>query len=327
MGDRFVGLHALALLGGAEALTAAGTPTEVVRLDQLTADIAADPQTFGFLTLDEPILLGFGTNPTIEPTPEGVELSFPANDLVADLAPDQVAFYDFLHPTTALHGVFAAFSAASLTKDKTVLSPFFDFFPGGPDDDFVLARSGSDLLLLGDGDDEAFAGLDNDTVLGGGGNDLAAGGAGNDRLFGGAGHDLLAGNTGDDRAFGGPDADILIGGLGSDHLAGNAGDDLFLYTEAGLIGGVTGVSSDHVDGGVGTDTLVLAVSPSTRDDVAAEIANGGGSAGLYSFSSLNLEARNIENVVLVGERRDLALSASSDDLAELLASADLWGLV
>jgi len=323
LGDVLVDLHAVALLGGAEVFRARGVDVDVVRLDELTTDIAADPATFGFRTLDEPVLLGFGTNPTVEGTPPDIELGFPENPEVAGLSPDEIAFYDFIHPTTALHGVFAAFSAASLEKDEAFLSDRSNSFVGDNKADLVFARDGDDRVWLGGGDDDAFAGAGDDIVVGGDGNDLIAGGDGDDRVAGRAGNDVLAGNAGDDTLAGGADGDILIGGLGADHLLGRGGDDLFLYASPALRGGVTG-AADRIVGGRGFDTLALAVADDERAEVEAELAAGG---GIFLFEALNLEVSGVEDAFLVDDRSALAEVDVAPELEPLLEAADLWGLV
>ena len=110
-----------------------GHDVRVVDLARMADEISADPGTFGFLSLDEPVLLGDGHGVvfTVNPAAPPVE---------------QAAFFDPEHPTTNLHGVFGAFSAASLTSHT-------DFRGGG--NDFIVGRSGDDFVLAGAGNDHA----------------------------------------------------------------------------------------------------------------------------------------------------------------------------
>ena len=167
-------------------------------------EISADPGTFGFLSLDEPTLLGNGIVFTVNPAAPPLE---------------QAAFFDPVHPTTNLHGVLGVFSAASLTSHTDFRGGGNDFIIGRSGDDLVLAGAGNDQAWLGGGNDILLGGLGNDVADGGLGSDLMAGGAGNDRLSGGAGSDVLAGNAGNDTLDGGRGKDALIDGLGSDTLS------------------------------------------------------------------------------------------------------------
>ena len=320
LADQVFALHEAAIKWGAAALDLAGIDTKVVDLGEIADEITADPQTFGFLSRG-PVLLGNAADPQL--TPAG-DLSFPENPAVAGLDPDQVEFFDFLHPTTALHGVWAAYSAAVLQDRSRFLGDGNDFSLGSNGSDFVLAKGGDDTLLLRDGNDTAFAGLGNDLVLGQGGDDILAGGAGNDTLDGGDGADVLAGNAGNDTLVGGNGADALIDGPGSDLLVGGDGNDAFFYTDPALIGGTTGMDADVFAGGAGIDTLFLAVSDAVRPAVEAEIAAGQG--GSFSFGALNLTATGIESVALL-DRVDFGQAPVAPELQPQLAEADLWGLV
>ncbi len=316
--------HADGLAQGADLLNAAGIATRVIGLDQITDEIAADGATFGFLS-QGPYLFGIATDPQIDP---GTGLPFfPVNPAVAGLELDQIAFYDFLHPTTALHGVFAAFTNAWLTEERAFLDDGANRYRGSGADEFVLARDGDDRLFLKGGDDLAFAGLGNDLVWGGRGDDIVAGGAGDDKLFGSTGSDVLAGNLGDDRVFGGWGADALTDGLGSDYLNGGFVRDTFFYADAALIGGVSGADRDVFVGGWGRDTLYLAVSDDNRAATEAEIAQGGGWFHHYQFDALGLTTYGIENVVFVDSRADFDDVSVTARLQDNLDEAELWGLI
>jgi hypothetical protein len=312
--------HEAAIRLGAAALEVSGIDTEVVDLGDITDEISADPQTFGFLA-EGPILFGSASDPLI--APDGTPF-FPENPAVAGLDEDQVIFFDFLHPTTALHGVIAAYTASVLEESTFFLGEGEDFSLGSGGDDFVLARGGDDVLFLRGGNDTAFAGLGDDRAWGRDGNDILAGGSGNDTLRGGDGADVLAGNVGDDLLFGGDGADALIDGLGADQAYGGDGDDAFFYAEASLIGS-TG-DTDHFYGGDGLDTLFLAVSEANRAAAEAAIAGGGGPLGTYDFAALNLSLADFEAVLLV-DRLDFGDATVAPELQAAVDEAALWGLV
>ena len=148
-------------------------------------EVSADPGTFGFLSLDQPMLLGdgHGVGFTVNPDAPPVQ---------------QAAFFDpSIRPRTCT-ACFGAFSAASLTSHTDFRGAGNDAIAGSSRDDLVLAGAGNDKAQLGAGNDILFGGLGNDVADGEAGSDLIAGGAGNDRLSGGAGSDVLAGNAGNE---------------------------------------------------------------------------------------------------------------------------------
>ena len=168
-----------------------GYDVRVVDLARMAHEVSADFGTFGFLSLDQPVLLGDGHGVVFTDNPDAPPVQ-------------QAAFFDPEHPTTNLHGVFAAFSAASLTSATDFRGDGNDHIVGTSRDDFVLAGAGDDQAKLGAGNDIMLGGLGNDVADGGAGSDLIAGGAGNDRISGGSGADVLSGNAGNDWLDGGP---------------------------------------------------------------------------------------------------------------------------
>ena len=325
-GDLLIDGHAQAIEAGAAQLQAAGIATQVIDLGDISAEIAADPGGFGFQTVARQKWLGSASDPTVVERNGEVSLTFVENLLVADLDPDQIAFFDFLHPTTALHGIWAAFSEASLTREMRGFTENADRFNGDRADEFALGQAGDDAIRLRGGDDIALGGLGDDRIFADGGDDIVSGGSGNDRLQGHGGVDVVAGGAGNDILRGGSGDDLLIGGLGADIAHGGAGDDVFLYTDPALIGGDTGADRDLIYGGSGEDTVYLAVSDAIRDEVAAEIeANDG--LFVQRFGALDLTLVGVESVELVADRQALADVELEGAQAEQLAAADLWGFV
>lgn len=266
IGDAAVDVINLGLEAGAATLRAQGYDVRIVDLARMADEITADPGTFGFVNLGQPTLLGngiqFSANPSAPPA-------------------GQTAFFDPVHATTDLHGVLAAFSAASLSYRTDFRGAGNDSIFGSSDNDFVLAGAGNDQAGLGAGDDIMFGGLGSDTAEGGMGADLMSGGSGNDRLSGDDGSDVLAGNSGDDTLNGGSGNDALVDGSGNDSVFGGSGDDL-IFDDASLLkpggneiyqlselgelfrvfGGNEGSQgrggNDYVDGGDGVDTALYA---------------------------------------------------------------------
>ncbi len=313
LGDLVVDLVNLGLGIGAAALEGSGVEVEIVDLNALTDEIAADFGTFGFLELEQPVLIGNG-------------IEFVPNPAVAGVPIEQIAFFDLLHPTANLHGIFGAYSARSLTSETQIRGDRDDLVFGSAKDDLVLASGGDDVTFLRGGDDVAFGGLGDDTLFGGRGSDLAVGGSGDDELFGGRGADVLAGSAGNDQLFGGAGGDALIDGLGSDRLFGNGGDDVFLYTQGSLIGGGGG-DRDVFSGGRGNDTVILALDAETLAVEQAHVAENFQSGRSFEFESFSLGLRGIENVVLTEGLGFDDLPLPDGDLGERLAEADLFGVI
>jgi phospholipase/lecithinase/hemolysin len=313
IGDAAVDAVNQGLKAGAFELRQQGHDVRVVDLARMADEISADPGTFGFLSLDEPVLLGDGHGVVFTINPAGPPVQ-------------QAAFFDPEHPTTNLHGVLAAFSAASLTSHTDFRGGGNDFIIGRSGDDLVLAGAGNDRAQLGAGNDILLGGLGNDVADGGPGSDLIAGGAGNDRLSGGPGSDVLAGNAGDDRLHGGPGNDALIDGLGNDRLFGGAGDDWFFATQPQLLGG-SGNDTDHFDGGPGFDTLAVLLDPTTLAAEQAHVAADFVLGRPFTFSSMDLTITRIEQIFLTTQFGFSDVPPPSGNLGERLHQADLFGLV
>ena len=313
IGDAAVDAVNQGLKAGALELRQQGYDVRIVDLARMADEVRADPGTFGFLNVDQPVLLGDGHGVVFSPNPDAPPIQ-------------QAAFWDPEHPTTNLHGVFGAFSAASLTSHTDFRGAGNDFIVEGSGDDFVLAGAGNDRAQLGAGNDILFGGLGNDVADGGPGSDLMSGGAGNDRLSGGPGSDVLAGNAGDDWLDGGPGNDALIDGLGSDRLFGGPGNDWFFATQPQLLGG-SGTDSDHFDGGPGFDTLAVLLDPTTLAVEQANVAANFVPGHAFTFSSMDLTITGIERIVLTTQFGFADVPRPGGDLGERLHQADLFGLV
>jgi phospholipase/lecithinase/hemolysin len=311
IGDAAVDAVNQGLEAGALGLSQQGFDVRVVDVARMADEISVDPGTFGFLSLDEPTLLGNGIVFAVNPAAPPLE---------------QTAFFDPLHATTNLHGVLGVFSAESLTSHTDFRGADDDVIVGRSGDDLVLAGAGNDQASLGGGNDVLLSGLGNDVGDGGLGSDLMAGGAGNDQLSGSGGSDVLAGNAGDDTLNGGPGDDALIDGLGSDTLSGGPGDDRFFFTQAQLLGG-SGTDIDHFNGGEGFDTLALLLDPATLAVEQAHVAATFDPGRPFTFSSMDLTITGIEQIVFTTQFGFDDVALPGGDLGERLHEADLFGLI
>jgi phospholipase/lecithinase/hemolysin len=318
-GNLVVQQHNERLADVAQGFRDLGADVQIVDINRITDEITADPQTFGFRPefVDEPALLGIATQPFWLEAQDAWFI--PPNPDVAGVDPDQLLFFDFLHPTTATHGVIGAFAAESLTSTTHLLGGGDDTVTGGRADDLVLAGGGADRVLAGRGADVVLAGRGGDLVDAGDGDDIVAGGAGGDWLDGGEGNDVVGGSSGSDIARGGRGDDLLVDGLGWDVLLGERGDDAFLYVEAALQGGRNASDGGAFFGGAGEDTLYLALSPETEANVLAELAEG----EAHNFASIGLVSYGIENFIFVPPTEP----AVSIDSPARVAEADIWGIV
>ena len=150
--------------------------------------IAADPTAFGFNNVTDSYLNGLT----------------PVDDT---LDPDTYFFWDRVHPTTAVHEIFAGtFYNSIITGINDPISK-----RGNADNNVLVGFDGDDRLKGRKGDDHLIGNRGNDDLSGNGGSDTLDGGAGSDRLNGGGGGDTLTG---------GADSDILLGKGGADTLIG-----------------------------------------------------------------------------------------------------------
>lgn len=286
-------LESLAFLSGGDV--------DVIDMEAMAEAIVEDPTGFGLIA-------------PYDQTQQG-------SNVLQSFDPDQVAFWDDIHPTTATHGVLGAHNAHFLEGGNIVsLGNGDNDRQLGAKDDLVLAMGGDDSIGTGTGDDIVFGGTGSDVLRGKADSDLLSGGADADTVKGGSEDDILDGDGGDDILLGNRGNDLLIDGLGSDVLLGGGGSDAFLFTQASLIGGVDGVDADVFDGGGGFDTLYLVLDTATASSLGAALTGASPTAAL---ASLGIAASNIEDVQVLVER-----DALSDLSGETwYAEADVWGLV
>jgi hypothetical protein len=235
---------------------------------QLTEALFADPRSFGF----------------IDP------LTVPWVNLLAahstQFAPNEVAFFDQIHPTAAAHGILAAFADAVLTSDHVqFLDGTQTIIHAQDGDNFIFATN--DLIhpvvndnytiYGGSGRDLIFAGPGNVTVYGGSGSDLIAAGSGNAKLVAGDGTDVLATNSlGTNVLVGGHGEDALIVNRGGTNtLLGGSGHDLFILKESTSLvnGGSFNFGQQVIDGDKGGATLKFIINdqnPTAENALIAE---------------------------------------------------------
>lgn len=265
--------HALDVANNASLQQIAQSHRNVQLVDsfQLSEAFFADPTSFGVTAnVDNTTLL----------------------DLLAQgstqYAPNEVAFFDGEHPTTAAHGVIAAFADATLTADHTQFldgtqsvvdarrgnnfifaTPIDPSVPGSNDNYTIHGNRGNDFIYAGSG---------NVSVDGGAGDDLIAAGSGNATLQGGLGFDLLETNSlGVNHLSGGQGADALVVNRGGNNtMQGGIGDDLFVLKENGGLAKPDGTFSfgpQLIDGGAGNNTLRFIVNdqnPTVESQLIAE---------------------------------------------------------
>jgi Ca2+-binding RTX toxin-like protein len=241
--------------------------------------------------------------------------------------PDEVAYFDPVHPSAASHGILAAFAEATLRADRVSFRGSGDDAVGGISGaDFVMGGSGNDSVSAGGGNDVISGGRGDDTVNGSAGSDLVIGGGGNDVITGSTGSDLLAGNAGNDNVSGGDDHDVLILGTGLDSANGGAGDDLLIITDDALAG------FDTMTGGTGTDTLRLEVDGEVFASPAFQAEINAFAPGAETVLGSGVIMREIERLEVYVDgtqmfANNIAAPNQGTTVAALLRDADLWGQV
>jgi phospholipase/lecithinase/hemolysin len=252
-----------------EQMAASHPNVQVVDIFQLSEALFADPHSFGFSANLNQTWVG--------------QLAAGSHQF----APNEVAFFDGIHPTTAAHGVLAAFADAVLTSDSTqFLDGTQSVIHAGHGDNFIfatpidpinLALNDNYTICGGSGDDVIFAGSGNVTVHGGSGSDLIAAGSGNATLDGGSGADVLETNsTGTNILAGGGGGDALIvNRAGTNALFGGSGNDLFVFKESASIvksDGSFNFGQQVISGGSGHDTLKFIINDQNANAESALIA-------------------------------------------------------
>uniref|UniRef100_UPI000B329119 SdrD B-like domain-containing protein n=1 Tax=Leisingera sp. F5 TaxID=1813816 RepID=UPI000B329119 len=187
-----------------------------------------------------------------------------------------------------------------------------DVVEGGRGDDNLRGAAGNDMLLGGEGDDTINADGQGDVALGGIGDDVLNGQFDDDILFGGAGDDFVRGLQGSDFVSGGAGDDRFQSpNSGADTVLGGAGADEFVWSEATDAG-----ERDFLDGESGVDTLEISLNGADALAVQAEIdaylaivaANAPAPGSIndgsvltdtFSFTTIDLDIRNIEDVQIV----------------------------
>ena len=195
---------------------------------------------------------------------------------------------------------------------------------------------GHSPLIFGTcGDDVLTGGAGNDFIIGLKGDDVLEGGGGKDKLIGGRGDDQLDGGSGNDLLVGGKGEDVLTGGSGSDIVKGGRGDDRLIYVAADNDG-----SRDLYNGGRDTDTLELVLTAGEANDAALQADIAAFQAHLagirngmirphkaFTFSSLDLTVKNIENLVITqtGNQDPLAVDDAATTDEDVAVTIDLLG--
>jgi len=314
--DALIADHNAGLRKLAATYNGAGVSTTIIDVNRLTREVAADQGTYGLKEFYVPL---YTLDRNDRPVPTGI---------TSQADPDEVAFFDSIHPTAAGHGILTAFAEATLRADKVTFGgSTADVIRGVSTADFVVAGLGDDVTSTSGGNDVVLAGRGDDAVYGGAGSDLAIGGSGKDLLGGSTGSDLLAGGADDDVLGGGDGNDVLILGTGLDKARGNAGNDLIIVTDDALTG------FDRVYGDAGRDTLRLDVSAEVfalqgfQDEIHAFVP---GDATI--LRTVGVTARDVERLeVYVDGTRKFATGLAAVDQGAaakaLIHDADLWGLM
>lgn len=239
-----------ALVAGADALINASN-------DALKALAAADNAAGIHVTIVDATILGnavsadghaFGLQDTSIPIyNDGTGM---LTGITQVLAPNEIAFFDSIHPTHATHDIQAEFAAATLNADHVQLyAGSGHTYAGTSGADFIFSVGGSNNFSGGAGNDIIYTGNGNSTAHGGAGNDLIFAGGGNNHLFGDSGSDLLAVNSGTNWLTGGSGFDVLIANrAGTTTIDTGGGDNLIIFKEnAGASFGQQTVFGGHGD--------------------------------------------------------------------------------
>jgi phospholipase/lecithinase/hemolysin len=251
------------------AIAAANPNVQLVDIFKLSDAVSADPLAFGLTDTTVP-MIDLKAHKTTE------------------FAPNEIGFFDGIHPTYAGQGIQAAFVDATLGSDHTQFldgtqsviqaEPGSNFIFATPLNSQILGLNDNYTIYGGSGSDLIFAGSGNVTVHGGSGTELIDAGSGNAKLYAGDGTDLLATNSlGTNLLVAGSGNDALIANRGgTNDIEGGAGSDLIVLKEnASLVdpNGTFDFGTQTIAGGQGDDTLRFIINeqnPSAMDALVAE---------------------------------------------------------
>jgi phospholipase/lecithinase/hemolysin len=251
-----------------DALAAANPKVQLVDIFKLSDAVAADPLAFGLTDTTIPMIDLLATNTT-------------------EFAPNEIGFFDGIHPTYAGHGIQAAFADATLGSDHTQFldgtqrvihaDPGSNFIFATPLNPRIPGLNDNYTIYGGSGTDLIFAGSGNVAVHGGSGTELIDAGSGNSKLFAGDGTDLLATNSlGTNLLVAGSGNDALIANRGgTNKIEGGAGNDLIVLKEnASLVDpdGTLDFGTQTIAGGQGDDTLRFVINDQNPSAMGALIA-------------------------------------------------------
>ena len=149
--DAIIDANNAALKQLAAADIAAGIDVKIVDANVFADAIGADPHAFGFKDISIPVITGNTDTPT------GIDQIY---------APNEIAFFNDIHPTYAAHGVQAAFAGATLTADHVQLfTTGGNTYTGTSGTDFIFAIQGGNTFFGGAGDDIVYAGNGHNLVF------------------------------------------------------------------------------------------------------------------------------------------------------------------
>jgi Ca2+-binding RTX toxin-like protein len=328
-------------------VAAAFPNVKLVDAFELSEAVGADPTAFGF-------------NPDLDVTW--------TDQLAAgthQFAPNELAFFDGEHPTSAGHSVLAEFSDATLTSDAV---QFLDgtqsvvhaghgnnFIFATPPDPTNPALNDNYTIYGGAGTDLIFAGSGDVTVHGGSGTELIEAGSGNANLYGGNGTDVIATNSlGHNLLVGGNGDDALIANRGGSNTieAGKGNTLIVLKEDADLVS--LGFGTQTIVGGPGHDTLRFIVNdqiPESAQALMSEFqeveAAFDASAAQHHRGTFQVDGLNVTGIdglqlqvdsvstdpatpYLITHdivASDGTMAPTSDKLTSLLTTASNWGLL
>lgn len=305
-------VHNDILEAGVDALSGLGANISFLDIGPITGAIAEDATQFG-------LLAPYGTF---------------TNTLPADypVGPDQVAFWDDIHPSGQTHELIAQFILAAGSADVLAGSNAGELHDvtTTPHDTLAFLMGGDDIYIGNGGANTVFGGSGNDTVFGGISADTLSGGAGANQLFGYEGDDIIALGGSGSEGDGGYGNDLLIlqsfttGGA----AIGNFGDDLF----------ATGLGTGTITGGAGDDTILIFVDQPADLLTAAQTLNidggdgydelliiGAGPLDLFTYEVLEMFQITTTGVEFIELYDSLGFAYSA--VPPLMQDASEWGLV
>ena len=247
------------------------------------------------------------------------------------------------YPITGIYASGVGDTSNQFQIDSGILLP--TTLIAGSGNDQIIGGDGPNLIEGGGGNDYLQGGSAADTIEGGSGNDniqtgtgnaLVISGNGNDNITGQGGNDTIMAGSGKDNIDGGKGNDVITAGGGDDKIFGQGGNNVIMVTGDGkdLIEGGSG--SNYISGGMGNSVIYGDAPTPVAASGNDTIYGGGGADTIYGGTGNNtihggsgndlIEGGPLADVIYADTGTDLIFGeAGNDTIYGGIGGSSLYG--